>query len=325
MNKKVVIITVLILAFVIAVIGLLKTGNKADVPVQYAYIPTALIDAPSAVSEDTLSKSGISIKPFSTGIETVQALIGDAADIATLAEWPFLLASLKREDLRIVAMISTAKSMGMVANKDKGIEKTSDLEGKTIGFPQGTSAQFVYETLINSSNLNGKVKGVNLAPPNLQPSLVRGDIDAIVVWQPFLEKAIQQNPEKFHLLPGSDEVLNVVYFVVTTQEYINNNPDGIKKVLNILIDADNKLAANDPETLRRLSNKTNIDIETLYKLTPLFKFEVTIDSTITNTFERLSLWAVSSGLADETVLQRNWNQYIYSDILKEIAPDNVKL
>lgn len=293
--------------------------------INYAYIPTALIDAPSAISEESLSKYNINPKPFSTGIETVQALIGGAADVATLAEWPFLLASIKRPDLRIVATISTAKSMGIVANKEKEINTISDLTGKKVGFPQGTSAQFVYETLVSSAGIENQVKAVNLTPPNLQPSIIRGDIDAMVVWQPFLEKVIQENPKKFHLISGSDDILRVVYFVVTTESYIKENPEGIKKILRVLINANEKLQNRNPEALALLSKNTNIDSRTLNKLIPLFNYKVTIDSTIINTFDRLSVWAASSGLADEKILEQNWNSFIYPDILKEIKPENVKL
>jgi NitT/TauT family transport system substrate-binding protein len=325
MNRKIGILVIVIVTVVISSIYILRNDKGNNKTVNYAYVPNALVDAPSTISEKEFKANNISAKPFSSGIETVQALIGDATNIATLAEWPFLLASLKRDDLRIVAIISVAKSMGMVANKEKGINTVTDLVGKSVGFPQGTSAQYVYETFLNSNGLKDKVKAVNLTPPNLQPSIVRGDIDAMVIWQPFLEKVIQANPDKFHFIPGSDDILNVVYMVVTTDSYIKSNPDGIKNVLQILVNAADKINSRNTEDLQILSNKTNIDMGTLNKLLPLFDYEVKIDSTIINTLEKLSIWAESSGFANKEVLNQDWRHFIYSEILKEIAPQNVKL
>ncbi len=324
MNKKIGILIIVIAAVVVSGIFLLRNDNGDNKTLSYAYVPNALVDAPSTISDKEFKANNISAKPFSTGIETVQALIGDATDVATLAEWPFLLASLKRDDLRIVAIISVAKSMGMVADKEKGINTVTDLIGKSVGFPQGTSAQYVYETFLNSNGLKDKVNAVNLTPPNLQPSIVRGDIDAMVIWQPFLEKVIQINPDKFYLVPGSDDILNVVYMVVTTDSYIKSNPNGIKNVLQILVDATEKINSRDSENLQILSSKTNIEVETLDKLLPLFDYKVKIDSTIINTLEKLSIWAESSGLASKEVLNQDWRHFIYSDILKEIAPQNVE-
>lgn len=318
----------LILFIIVAVLGIaiifIKKYNNNDKPVRYAYVPTALVDAPSAISEDEFKKKGINAKPFSTGIETVQALIGGATDVATLAEMPFMLASLKRDDLRIVAVISTAKSLGMVVDSDKGIENVSDLAGKSVGFPKGTSAQYVYETLLDSYDVKDKVKAVNLTPPNLQSSINRGDVDAIVVWQPFLEKIIQSNPERFSLVKNSDDVLRVVYFVVTTESYLKKNPEGVKKILKILADSDKKIKSGDVETLRILCQKNNVNLETMKKVLPMFDYEVKIDSTIIDTFKKLSIWAAANGLADKKIIDRDWRHFIYPNLLKEVAPENVK-
>ncbi|MFY0632085.1 MAG: ABC transporter substrate-binding protein [Flavobacteriaceae bacterium] len=320
MNKKIKIFTVLIILGLVS--GLILFNE--DEGINYAYIPTALIDAPSAISENNFEENSINGKPFSTGIETIQALIGDATDIATLAEWPFLLSSLKRDDLRIVAVISTAKSMGMVANKDQGINTVKDLVGKKVGFPQGTSAQFVYETLIDKAGIKNEVQAISLAPPNLQPSLIRGDIDAMVVWQPFLEKAIQENPEKYTFISGSEEALRVVYLVVTTEKYIKENPKGIRKVLEVLLEAEKRLDTKDSATLELLSKKTNLSKASLDKLLPLFEYDVKLDNTIIKTLERLSIWAESTGIADKKVLEQNWRNFIHADILEKLAPQNVK-
>jgi len=325
MKKKLMSLVVIAFAIISIIAFIVSTRLQNDnVLLRYAYIPSALVDAPSAISQEAFSKYGINAKPFSTGIETVQALIGNATDVATLAEWPFLLASQKKNDLRILAIISNAKSMGMVANKEKGINTVSDLVGKIVGFPQGTSAQFVYETLVSKAGIKNKVKTINLTPPNLIPSMMRGDIDAMVVWQPFLEKALQKKPDSFHLIPGSQDVLRVIYFVVSTESYIQKNPKGIKKLLKILIEADKKLKNRNAEALSILSSKTNIDIKTLNKLLPLFDYNVKIDSTIVNTFKRLSVWAAKSGLAKKEILTTDWSQFIYPKLLKELEPENVK-
>ncbi len=323
--KKTVILILVIAGIVLAGIFIYQNDKKEYKELSYAYIPTALVDAPSTISSEKFKNENINAKPFSTGIETVQALIGDAVDVATLAEWPFLLSSQKRKDLRIVAIISVAKSMGMVVNKDKGINSIQDLEGKSVGFPQGTSAQYVYETFLNSNGIEGKVNAVSLTPPNLQPSMVRGDIDAMVIWQPFLQKLIQTNPQKFYLMKGSDDVMRVVYMVVTTESYIKSNREGVKHLLKTLIQSTEKLNTKDPEYLQMLSNKTNIDIATLNKLLPLFDYNIKLDNTIIKTLQKLSIWAESSGLAKPNVLKQDWNQFIDPSILKEIAPENVKL
>ncbi|WP_075343749.1 ABC transporter substrate-binding protein [Tenacibaculum agarivorans] len=316
----------LLLLILITVISIyFFTYKKTEKTLKYAYT-TALVDAPSMIAKNILQQNQIEPVQFSTGRETTQALLGNATNVATLAEWPFLLASDKRDDLQIVAVITSAKSMGIIANKDKGIDSIIQLKDKRVGFPQGTTAQYVFELLAKKNNISGEVKTINLTPPNLQPSLIRGDIDAMVVWQPFLEKARLENTEKFIYLPTSQDAFRVVYCVVSTKENIKNNPEGIKQIITSLIEAEEKINNGDKETLAQLSKEVGLDTNTLSELLPLFRFQVTLDDEVVNTLETLAVWAHDSGLTTSSdILTRDWKDYIHTKTLEEISPERVRL
>nr|VFJ48103.1 MAG: ABC-type nitrate/sulfonate/bicarbonate transport system, substrate-binding protein [Candidatus Kentron sp. DK] len=324
MKKGNTIIGAILLIAVAFTLILWKTQTPDNEVRKYAYIPSTLVDAPSTVGVDLLREKGIKPISFVTGRETVQALTGGAAFVATLAEWPFLLASSNRDDLRVIAVITSAQSMGILADRSAGVESARDLIGKRVGFPQGTSAQFLFESYFNSAGTLKKVTPVNLPPPQLQPALARGDIQAMAIWQPFLERARMERPDDFFYLPESRTAFRVVYCVVSTQENIKRDPEGIKRVLEALIEAEGVLANRTPAALDKLRSATNLDSETLNTLLPLFRYQVVLDNEIINTWKRLAVWAHASGLAPEDVLERNWRNYIHSETLQELAPERVR-
>lgn len=325
MNKRIILIACGIFLTSVALALILWISGKPEGRVRkYAYIPSALVDAPSTVGVDLLRGRGIEPVSFVTGRQTVQALLGGAAFVATLAEWPFLLASNSRSDLRVIAVITSAQSMGILTDRSAGVESARGLEGKRVGFPQGTSAQFLFESYFNNLGMLEKVNAVNLPPPQLQPALLRGDIQAMVIWQPFLEKARLERPDDFFYLPESQTAFRVVYCVVSTQENIDSDPAGIKHVLEALIEAESMLTNATPATLAGLSDLTGLDAATLNTLLPLFRFQVVLDNEIIDTWKKLAVWAQASGLAPKEILQRNWRDYIHTEALQALAPDRVR-
>jgi ABC-type nitrate/sulfonate/bicarbonate transport system substrate-binding protein len=323
LNKKNIIVVALILALLalFVLFGLPKKDGKA---IKYAYIPSALIDAPSVAATELFKAKNIEPVPFVTGRETIQALTGGATFAATLAEWPFLLASNNRDDLRVIAVITSAESMGILADRKSGINSIADLEGKRIGFPQGTSAQFMFETYVDKAGLLDKVSPINLAPPLLQPSINRGDIDAMAIWQPFLEKARLERPDDLFYLSGSQSAFRVVYCVVTTAENIEKNPEGVRNILEALIAAETKLNSADPQVIKSLVETTGLDTDTLDTLLPLFRFKVVLDDEIIDTWQVLAPWALKKGLAPEEVLTRDWRKFIHTETLRDIDPNRVQ-
>lgn len=317
---------VLVIAVVLAaVLFLYRSGDREEVTRHFAHMPSVLADAPSAIAADILGRQGITPVPFLTGPETAQALMAGGAFTATFAELPFLLASVNRKDLRVIAVITSANSLGILANRAAGIQSAADLSGKRVGFPQGTSVQYLFESYFTKQGNLDRITSVNLPPPQLQPAMSRGDIQAMVIWQPFLERAKQERPDDYFYLPGSQEAFRVIMLVVSTQGNIDRDPKGIDLILRGLIQAEEALSSGSPEVMQRLRELTNLDGDTLQSILPLFRFRIVLDDEIIQTWKQLAVWANAQGMAPAEVLQRNWTEYIHTDALRRIDASRVEL
>jgi len=70
-----------------------------------------------------------------------------------------------------------------------GIENVSDLRGKKIGIPLGTSVEFYLgRFLILHGIYSRDVTVVDIRPSQFVNATVNGDVDVIICWQPYVNK-----------------------------------------------------------------------------------------------------------------------------------------
>lgn len=123
---------------------------------------------------------------------------GDA-DLATNAETQLLRETMVNPDLRIIATV-TESFYRLVARRSAGIETLADLKGKRVMLPANTSANYYLVAMLRTVGLSDEdVTIVPLLPQlgdqsgmdQMSDALARGDVDAISIWEPEPEDAIE--------------------------------------------------------------------------------------------------------------------------------------
>ncbi|UUZ92015.1 ABC transporter substrate-binding protein [Paenibacillus sp. P25] len=95
--------------------------------------------------------------------------------------------------VKIVAPLAQiAGTQAVVGSKKLELKSAKDLEGKTIGIPNGADVKIAIQNMGKELGVDvNKIKYVNLAPSDAVVALQKGDIDAMACWEPFITKAIQ--------------------------------------------------------------------------------------------------------------------------------------
>src|SRR5882757_996216 len=93
-------------------------------------------------------------------------------------------ASTKPEEAPVmVYMIWNQPPFAIVAKKSSGINSIKDFEGHTLGGAQGTPTTRLLPVFVQKNGLEGeKIKISNMAPNLQEPMLIKGDIDAALVF-----------------------------------------------------------------------------------------------------------------------------------------------
>jgi NitT/TauT family transport system substrate-binding protein len=93
-------------------------------------------------------------------------------------------ASTRPQDAPVmVYMIWNQPPFAIVAKKTSGINTIKDFEGHTLGGAQGTPTTRLLPVFVQKNGLEGeKIKVSNMAPNLQEPMLIKGDIDAALVF-----------------------------------------------------------------------------------------------------------------------------------------------
>src|SRR6266700_495164 len=129
----------------------------------------------------------VAIKFEPNGKAALEEALDGRADLATAADVPIMYAAASGRPVSVVATIATMEDHAIIGRRDRGIGTPASLKGKRIGVSLGTTTQFFLDAFLNRQKLSPTdVTVINLPPAELRDTLARGDIDAVVLYQPFL-------------------------------------------------------------------------------------------------------------------------------------------
>jgi sulfonate transport system substrate-binding protein len=107
---------------------------------------------------------------------------------------PAMMADQKITNVKIVAG-SFTRSQNVVARTGSGIDTWADLEGKRVGIVPGSYAHIMFVVAAEEHDVDldkVKLQNVPVIPAAVVNALKNGQVDALVMWPPVLQQAIQQ-------------------------------------------------------------------------------------------------------------------------------------
>ncbi|EWY38303.1 hypothetical protein N825_13930 [Skermanella stibiiresistens SB22] len=124
---------------------------------------------------------------FNGGPAVLEALIAGAVDIGYVGEAPLPIAIASGvDDLVAIGLMANPGSSGnyyLVTQPGSEIKTVADLRGKTVAYPPGTGRHMALAGILHQYglNLDGSVKGVQLAGAEVAPTFSSRGVDAAVV------------------------------------------------------------------------------------------------------------------------------------------------
>jgi len=146
--------------------------------------------APMVLIADELRKMNVDLKlvEFVRYADARTALLANSLDIATVgpADLAIALAGGSRNMVGIMGVGSSPKYV--IARKGVQFDSWKDLSGKKVGIAPGSAVWFQFAATLTERNVPyNSFTAVNIqgGGANFNQALKRGDVDAIVTWEPF--------------------------------------------------------------------------------------------------------------------------------------------
>ena len=279
-----------------------------------------------AVEKGYFKDAGLEVKSvrFVTGREALEALLGGQLDLGFMAEFPPVIGALRNQNFRVVATLSKYAGNRIISKASVGFHDIKDLEGKRIGTTLGSNNDYFTQLVLKKYHVNATV--VNVAPADIIPALVRGDIDAGVPFPDFYQKARTALGSDYRDVVSKDYI---AWFVVAASaSLLNKRPGDLKKFLSALIRADDFIKSNPAEAQKLLAKEMTglADLSQIRGMWPEAGYTVGLNRQLLDLMVDEGKWIVDRGLikgvkANSTLFR----SYLADGPMKALAPSRVTL
>jgi NitT/TauT family transport system substrate-binding protein len=155
------------------------------------------------------------------------------------------------KELMAVYVVLNSPPYSVITLKGKGINSPKDLEGRKIGAPEGDAPRRLFPVFAKAVGIDpAKVEWVSMSPPLREPSLVKGEVDAITgfYFTGYLNLlALNVNPEDIVAFKYNDYGVELYgNAIIVRKDFMQSNPEAVAKFVRAVNRALKEVIA-DPE------------------------------------------------------------------------------
>ncbi len=266
----------------------------------------------------------VTFKDYQSGGAGIKDLMTGNADIVTAGEFAAVNNIFDNESLRIVVTIRSGEGIELIARRDKGVSKIPDLKGKKIGVTKKTGPEFALGNFLAFNNIaRSDVTIVDLSPAQLVKAISNGEVDAVMIFNPFAYNIKKQLGDTVISLQGQSG-RQQYFLLIARKQLVDSRPEMLKRLLLALLQAETFVANNPKQTQDFLTKQLQYEQPYLAATWSNHHFNLSLDQSLLVSMEDEGRWVIANKLTDKTVIP-NYTDFIYTDALRKIKPEAVLL
>jgi len=276
-----------------------------------------------AQEKEFFARNGLNvdIRMYESGLAATQDLLAGKLDLSMATAFVASLFSLERPDVRIIARLCEMDDIKIVARKDRQITNVSEIRHRRIGMAPGTVGEFYLDLLMALNSIpSNEVKKVALAPSEQVKAILKGEIDAVVLWEPYatsISNALASNA----VIRSAQSDQSYDWLLLGTEAGIRQNAQAIRGFVSAMLSAEEFIRNQPNDAGIIVARKSGSGKSESFPKNTLF--EVGLDHSLILKMESKIKWINSSrGRKDEIP---DLMKLIYFDALKSERPDRIKL
>lgn len=323
-----------ILLVVLFVLGLVvltgcdssKSKETSGQPVESLTVGTYVSDLSSLIwiakDRGYFSEQGLDIKlkEYESGVAAIKDLLAGNTDLAAASEFVVVRNLPERPDLRIISSIDQmGDEIKLVARKDHGIARISDIRNKRIGLLRNSMAEYYLDILMTMQDIPSQdIQIVDLTPSEQVIAITKGEIDALIVWEHFATKARNALGTNAVSWPAQGEH-DYYWLLACTAETIKNRSSAVRNFLAALALAEDFIKKQRNEAEQIVATQLGSQ-HTDWKN---HIFRLHLDRSLLLAMEAQMKW-MNARRAPAQFKMPDLLDYIHVDALKSVSPEKVK-
>jgi ABC-type nitrate/sulfonate/bicarbonate transport system substrate-binding protein len=254
-----------------------------------------------------------------------EALFTGRVDAVAAADAPVSIAAFSRNDFAVLgSLFKTGNANRIVARSDRGIKHPADLRGRRIGTQRGSAVHYFLHLFLAYHGLSEKdVQVVFMKAEELPNALVRGDIDAFSMREPYVSLALAMLPEQAHAMeqPGLYTQMDLL---VINRDYLNKNPKVVRRLLRALKAAEDFIEQNPTDAVVAVARYLGSPKDKIQAIWPKLKLKLDLDASVIKLLDQQVHWIQDAGLAKDGT-SPDFYQVVKPEPLRELWPERVQI
>jgi sulfonate transport system substrate-binding protein len=280
-----------------------------------------------AQQQNYFSQQGVDaeIRVIASGSKAVAMMLNDEIDISESAIFALVSSSFSRRDFRIYTQTSISGNDNMiVARKDKGIRKITDLKGKRVGALKGAFPQYVLDLMLLNAGVDSKnIRLVLEDNARLTQMLLSGEIDAACMHGGWIDKAsanLKDNTVLFH----DEKLVRVTVVHAGKTRTFERSPELFSQILKAYIKAEEYVKKNPDAALKTVVEYLKLDMGNAQKVWKPKMVHVALEQSLIKDMENMAQWQIDTGMSKSPKVP-NYLDFIHFKNLMEVDPKRVTI
>ena len=266
----------------------------------------------------------VTIKEYDSGGAAVSGLMRNEIDLAIASEFVLVNNLLQQHEIRTLGSIDRFENMFVIARKDRGNGKVTDLKNRKIGVPLGTIAAFYLGRYLTLHGLGpADVTILDVRPDHSADALAAGDADAVVIWHPHLDRIMDRYGGGVVVWPIQSNQLTY-WNILGRADWMEAHRETIDRFLRSISQAEEYVSLHPEEAKALVKKRLGYDDAYIAKVWRDNLFSLSLDQALIAAMEDEARWMIANKLTAEKKVP-DFLDYIDLDGLKAIKPEAVNI
>jgi ABC-type nitrate/sulfonate/bicarbonate transport system substrate-binding protein len=273
----------------------------------------------------------VELKYFPSGGDLSAAIVGGSLAVGSSGSTPTTTLRGAPFPIKILAQMSDISGAQQIIVKSE-IQRPEDLYGKRVGMLKGTSSEIMVDSMARAYGLDlGKIERVSMGPTEMLSSFIRGDLQAVSLWEPHATRARKGGSGRILLSGTTSYVLgregpSRIYgdhsTLFATEDFIRKNPKTVRAALEALARAV-EYVERDPDGANViLAKEFGMSTEDMRDIMKVNRYQMVIDQVMVDDLNRIAEFLFSLGKLKSKQAVLEW---IDTAPLRDVRPEWVKI